>query len=341
MNATMKEVAKRAQVSTATVSRVFNNSGPVDEKTRREVRRVAEELRYVPNAAGRSLSTKRTDAVGLLLPDLYGEFFSEVIRGADQTAQQHRLHIVVSSSHNHPEEIKAALRMMRGRVDGLIIMSPHIDAQTLDANLPRTLPVVLMNCYVKNGSFDSLNVDNFGGACEMVRHLRWHGHKHIAMIKGIEKNNDAEERLRGYRAAMEEAGSGSPPGTECDGDFSEESGYNAVRRILGMTPRPTAIFAANDSMAIGALGALHDQGISVPGDIALAGFDDIPIGRFIKPSLSSVRVQISELGAIAVQRLVHAIREKNNHLKQQTVLPTTIIARESCGCGTSLRNTRI
>src|SRR5437867_4141519 len=123
MNTTIREVAKRARVSTATVSRVLNNSGPVDENTRREVQEAARELRYVPNAVGRSLSTRRTDAIGLLLPDLYGEFFSEVIRGADQTAQQHRLHIVVSSSHNHPEEINGALQMMRGRVDGIIIMS--------------------------------------------------------------------------------------------------------------------------------------------------------------------------------------------------------------------------
>lgn len=332
MRTTIKEVAKKAAVSTATVSRVFNSTGPVDEETRQRVLQAAQKLRYTPNAAGRSLSTRRTDALGLLLPDIYGEFFSEVIRGADQTAQQHHYHLLVSSSHNHRDEIKAALRVMSGRVDGLILMSPQIDAQTLKSNLPANLPVVLLNCFVDGVSFDSLNIDNCGGAHQMARHLLQHGHQRLAVIKGNAGNLDAEERLRGYRRALAESRIAAAEELELAGNFSEASGYEAVKKILALAARPTAIFALNDSMAVGALGALREFGVEIPGEMALAGFDDIPIARFLSPPLTSVHVSISELGAVAIQKLVDAIREKNRHAKQHAVTPTSLALRESCGC---------
>jgi len=332
MSATIKDVARKAGVSVATVSRVFNNVALVDEETGKRVEEVAREMKYFPSPVGRSLSMRRTDAIGLLLPDLFGEFFSEVLRGGDQTAQHAHYHLVVSSSHNNREEIEAALKMMRGRVDGLVIMSPHIDAQTLDANLPRTMPIVLLNCYVDGDNFDSLNIDNFGGAKAMVGHLLEHGHKRIAIIKGNEENFDAVERLRGYRAAMDEGGTERSSHFELPGDFSEAAGYDAARKILGLTPRPTAVFASNDSMAIGALSALKNAGTHVPEEMALASFDDIPIASYLTPSLTSVHVDIDNLGVRAVQRLIHAVKNKNVHCKQQEVLPTTLSLRESCGC---------
>lgn len=335
---TIKDVAREAGVSIATVSRVFNNVGPVDEETRKHVRQVARQLKYIPNALGRSLSTKRTDAIGLLLPDLFGEFFSEVLRGSDQTAQQSHYHLVVSSSHNNKEEIRAALAMMRGRVDGLVIMSPHIDAETLNENLPQALPVVLLNCYVESSGFDSLNIDNFGGAYQMVKHLLSHGRKRIAIIKGSEKNFDAAERLRGYRVAMQEAGVEPDSVTEILGSFSEASGYDSVKKILSISPRPTAIFACNDSMAIGALSALRDQGILVPEEMALAGFDDVPIDSYLTPTLTSVQVGIHNLGVRAIETVIHAVRNKNAHRKQQLLLETKLSLRESCGC--TIHNSR-
>jgi len=335
--ATIKDVAQKAGVSTATVSRVLNDVGPVDEDTRRRVREAARELKYIPNALGRSLSTRRTDAIGLLLPDLFGEFFSEVIRGSDQTAQQSHYHLLVSSSHNNREEIEAALKMMRGRVDGLIIMSPHIDAQTLDANLPRHLPVVLLNCSVDGESFDSININNFSGAYQMVQHLLEHGHARVAIITGTEHNFDAAERLRGYRAAIERGGGQGDRRLELQGNFSEASGYEATKQFLTITPRPTALFASNDSMAIGALSALREEGVQVPNEVALAGFDDIPIAAYLTPALTTVRVGISDLGILAVKALIHAVREKNNHRKQQAILSTSLRLRESCGCSNQLQ----
>jgi len=331
MNITIKEVAARAGVSIATVSRVINNSGVVHQQTRDAIMLAATELQYVPNVSARNLSRSKTDTIGLLLPDLHGEFFSEVIRGVDQTAQQSHHHLIVSSSHNKKSEIEAALHLMRGRVDGMIIMSPQIDAHTLHANIPRSMPVVLLNCFVEGNSFDSINIDNFSGASTMVSHLIGHGHRRIAIITGSHSNYDADQRLYGYRKAMLEAGIAGDDLIEIAGDFTEEAGYAAAKEIVALSPRPTAIFASNDSMAIGAIGALREAGIKVPGDIAVAGFDDIPISRYIRPPLSSVHVPIAELGEHAMQRLLMAIDKKNNYVKQHTALPASLVIRESCG----------
>jgi LacI family transcriptional regulator len=332
VSTTIREVARKAGVSIATVSRVLNDVGPVDEQTRVAVRKAVQDLRYVPNPLGRGLSRQRTEAIGLLLPDLFGEFFSEVIRGADQTAQQHHHHLVVSSSHNSRAEIDAAVRMMRGRVDGLLIMSPDIDVRTLRENFPPHLPVVLMNARVEDADYDSLTIDNFSGAAAMVRHLLQHGHRRIAMIRGIERNLDASERLRGYRHALAGGGGETREEYELPGNFSEASGYEAAKKILTLRPRPTAIFACNDTTAIGALSALREAGVQVPGEIALAGFDDIPVGSYLNPSLTTVHVGIHEVGILAVEMLLRSLRQRGTHQRDHRVISTTLAVRESCGC---------
>ena len=264
MKATIKEVADQAGVSVATVSRVFNNSPKVVEETRRRIMLVADELRYSPNQAARSLSTRRSESIGMLLPDLYGEFFSEVIRGVDEVVQDQKHHLFVSSSHNKKSEIEAALQMMRGRVDGLIIMSPDIDAHTLKENLPPNLPVVLLNCFVDDAAFDSINIDNFSGAYHIVMHLLAHHHTRIAIIKGTEKNYDSTLRLQGYSKALAEKNIEVDDTLMFSGDFTDAAGYDAAKKILSMNKRPTAIFACNDTMAIGAINALRELGVEVP-----------------------------------------------------------------------------
>lgn len=338
MSASIKEVALKAGVSVATVSRVINGTGPVAEETRRRIQDAIDKLRYVPHGAARSLITNQTDTVGVLLPDLYGEFFSEVIRGIDHAARGSGYHVLVSGFHSDRAEIEAVLRAMRGRVDGLIVLSPDVDAQTLQRNLPDTLPVVLLNTRVdgEGASFDAIRVDNYGGAFAMVRHLAALGHSRVALIRGPEENVDARERLRGYREALSSLAGGLFPALEIEGDFSEESGHRAGRQLLEMEPRPTAVFAANDSMAIGCLFALREAGVRVPEDVALAGFDDIPIARYLSPPLSSVHVPIAELGTRAMERLLHALASKNAHERLQETVPTTLVVRGSCGGGTNI-----
>ena len=329
--ATIKDVAREANVSVATVSRVFNESGPVSDETRQRIKDVAERLHYFPHGGARSLITSRTSTFGVLLPDLYGEFFSEVIRGMDQTAQRSGYHLLVSSSHDDKQEIEAALRAMRGRVDGLVAMSPHLDAPSLIANAPSTLPVVLLNCAVTDDTYDALTIENRRGAQAMVRHLLGLGHRRLAIITGADGNYDAAERLWGYRREMRDAGIDVPNEWEIAGDFTEASGYRAVGALLALDPRPTALFAANDSMAIGAMSALREAGLRIPDDIAVAGFDDIPMARYMSPPLTSVHVAIAELGARAVDTLLHAVDNKNEHTRRHLRLPTSLVIRQSCG----------
>jgi LacI family transcriptional regulator len=332
--ATIRDVAEMADVSVATVSRMFNASGPVSDDARRRIHRAARRLRYAPNEAARSLITRRSSVLGVLLPDLYGEFFSEVIRGIDSGARRHGYHVLVSGAHNDRSQIEAALRAMRGRVDGLIVMSPDIDAATLKANLASGVPVVLLNCDPAGRGIDALNIDNAAGAYAMTRHLLSLGHERIAFIRGAEGNVDAAERLEGYRAALREAGAEHHDAWEPCGGFTESGGHAAALTLLRCRPRPRAVFAANDAMAIGALSAFHDAGVVVPDEIAVAGFDDIPTARFTSPPLSSVHVPIAALGERAIERVIHAITKKNRHKRHRELVPVTLVVRRSCGAPT-------
>jgi LacI family transcriptional regulator len=191
------------------------------------------------------------------------------------------------------------------------------------------MPVVLINTPQGDQRDASVLVDNFGGAGELVRHLVKCGHRRIAFIAGPEGNFDARERLRGFRTTL----AALRPGAECQivaGDFTEESGYQAGKQIAAMSTRPDAVFAANDSMAIGCLFALREAGLNVPADIALAGFDDIPIARFVNPPLTTVRVRIAELGELALRRLVHAIGHPDHRAEPAHVVPCELVVRESC-----------
>lgn len=328
MNATIKDVARAAGVSVASVSRALNGRDNVTEDTRRRVLEAAARLRYTPNDAARSLITRRTRTVGAVLPDLYGEFFSELMRGMDAAARAHGLHLLVAGARGSAEETAGALRALSGRVDGLLVMSPHADAQLLGATLPAALPTVLMNTPVAGRRYRSLSIDNHGGARAMTRHLLGLGHRRIAFIAGPVGNFDAAERLRGYRDALGRARAGGE--TLLQGDFSEESGYRAALRLRELERRPDAIFAANDTMAIGCLFGLGELGLRVPEDVALAGFDDIPTARYVTPPLSTVRVRIAELGTRALESLAAAIAAPQAAPRAERV-GCSLVIRRSCG----------
>ena len=329
MTATIKDVARAAGVSVASVSRALNGHESVTEATRQRILAAAGQLRYVPHAAARSLITRRTDTIGVLLPDLHGEFFSELIRGIDAGARASGRHLLISSSHGSEAEAAQALRMLQGRVDGLLIMSPHADAGVLAANLPAALPTVLLNTRVASGSYPALSVDNYGGAAAMMRHLFASGRRRIAFIGGPDNNFDADERLRGYRDAIAQHKGASE--IVLRGDFSESSGYRAGIEICEGKQQPDAIFAANDMMALGCLFALTEKGVSVPDDIALAGFDDIPIARFVTPPLTTVRVRIADLGRRAFERLAGLIAEGDDGAKTTERLDCDLVVRQSSG----------
>lgn len=326
---TIRDVARETGVSVATVSRVLNGKGPVREETRQKVEAAVERLSYVPHGAARSLITNKTSTIGVLLPDIYGEFFSEVIRGLDLTARRHGYHVLVSGSHADQGEVEAVIRAMRGRVDGLVAMSPGLPGDRLRQVLPPGLPVVLLNAPLGSPA-DTVNVDNRGGAGEMVEYLARLGHRRIALVDGPEGNDDARDRRLGYRDALRTSGLGWSAELEIRGDFGEEAGYLAGRALATGRVQATAVFAANDSMAIGCLSALLEQGLRVPEDISVAGFDDIPIARYVTPALTTVRVAIAELGTRAMELLLDGIDQEGPRPRRHETLGTELVVRTSC-----------
>ena len=302
--ATIRDVAERAHVSVASVSRVLNGAGPVTEGTRQRVLEAVEALQYVPHSGARSLSTSKTSTVGVILPDLYGEFFSELIRGMDLAARALGYHLIVSSSHDDADEASSAIRSMRGRVDGLIVLSPHLGAANLASGLAGRMPVLLMNGGVAADGRPSIVVDNHGGAVAAVEHLIATGRRRIAHIAGPAGNLEAEARLAGYVQAMAAAGL---PTMVVDGAFTKASGQDAAAKLTARTDRPDAVFAANDNMAVGALLAFQDAGLRVPEDVAMVGFDDIPLAGLVRPALTTLKIEIAEMGRNALERLVRLI----------------------------------
>lgn len=327
---TIHEVARRAGVSVATVSRVFNHSDLVVKQTGEKIRSVAHRLNYIPNASARSLSLKRTETIGMLLPDMHGEFFSEIIRGADAVAHKERYHLLVSSSHSNREELETAVKMMSGRVDGFILMSPHFDEKSLPMQFIQTIPTVFLSTTFALGKNDAITIDNIGGAKQATQHLIDRGHRRIAIVKGDDENEDAKERFQGFLSAMRNAGQSRQDKYILNGDFTERSGFAAAEKLLSLSPRPTAVFASNDEMAIGVLRHLRVRGVSVPDEIAVAGFDDIQTSSLIHPSLTSIHVNISELGSLAVERLLFSLNSGQRRTSsRRIVLPATLIVRES------------
>jgi LacI family transcriptional regulator len=294
--ATIRDVARRAEVSVASVSRVLNGACNVREPTRSRIVEAVRALGYVPHAGARSLSMARTNALGVVLPDLHGEFFSEIVRGMDREASARDYLLLLSPLHGGRERPANALRAMRGRVDGLLLMAPHIDEEILADALPSGLPTVLMNTRVEAGQA-SIRLDNAAGARAVAAHFLALGRGKIVHLAGPDDNLDAQERAAAFTEALAACGVGTKT---MAGDFSEASGAAAVERLIGEGAPFDAIFAANDMMAIGALSALRRAGLADA--VAVAGFDDIPLARHL--GLTTVRVRIAELGQTAVSLLL-------------------------------------
>jgi LacI family transcriptional regulator len=301
--ATIRDVARRAKLSVATVSRALNGFDNVSDAARERVSEAVRELGYVPHAGARSLSLARTNAIGVVLPDLHGEFFSEIVRGMDREASRRGYLLLLSNLHASGEQASLALRAMHGRVDGLIVMAPHLKAEELSAALLPGLPSILINTRDGSGDRAAIHLDNTAGARAVVDHFATLGRKRLVHVAGPSGNIDADERAAAFEQACAER---SIEGKIVTGDFNEQSGERAVTELLARGDKFDALFAGNDNMAIGALQALKASNLAVPGDVAVAGFDDIPLARHI--GLTTVRVRIAELGERALSRLLHLMR---------------------------------
>ena len=322
-DATIRDVARRAQVSVASVSRVLNGIDNVSEATRDRVNEAISALGYVPHAGARSLSLARTGAIGVVLPDVHGEFFSEVMRGMDREASARGYVLLLSNLHGTHAE--SALKAMRGRVDGLVVMAPHLDADEVEQALPPRQPAVLLNAHGNVRSHSSFGIDNRRGVIDIIDHFRALGRGRIVHLAGPVGNVDADERREAFQQTMRLWKPGEEP-TVLQGDYGEESGAAAASQLIELKVPVDAIFAANDMMAIGAMDELRAAGIAIPDEVAVAGFDDVPISRHL--GLTTARVRIDELGADAVAQLIDIV-EGGEDRAVKLLHPPELIVRAS------------
>lgn len=303
---TILDVARDAGVSPATVSRVLNGLHKGDQVTRDRVQATALALGYIPHSGARALITRRTGALGVLLPYLFGEFFSEFLRGIDGTTREHGIHLLVTSTHTDPAALRTAAGAMRGRVDGYLIVAPGATADDLITRLADSAPTIVVGRDARHCGASSLMIDNTAGAAAVAEHALAMGYSRLAMITGPLTNGDAVARRDAFRAAIASA-TRDVTLDEFEGDFSTPSGWNAAQAIMAHPRDFDFVFACNDSMATGAISAFREHGVRIPGQLAIAGFDDVPMAQYLTPALTTVHVPIEEMGRHAIRMLINAV----------------------------------
>lgn len=331
---TIRDVAKQAKVSTATVSRVLNNSEKVRSATRDRVNEVIRELNFIPNAAAVGLQRKKTKTVGLIFPDASAYYFAEIIQGINRHLSQNDHQILISSAHDEAEEIKIINGFVRGgRIDGLIMMMPSANGNNgFRIPLAYKIPEVFISCEINAPRSTTILLDNYNAAKEMVEHLSKLGHKRIAFIHGGEHNYDAHERYRGYMDGMKACPADEELNLVVMGNFTESSGFQATLELMKRKPTPTAIFAANDAMAIGAIEAARALKLRVPADLAIVGFDDISSAAYMDPALTTVHVPLRRLGHLAAEAMLKNLKTNlADRTTEKIIIPLQHIIRRSCG----------
>jgi DNA-binding LacI/PurR family transcriptional regulator len=330
--ATLEAVAKVAGVSRATVSRVVNDSPRVSPDARSAVEAAIRQLGYTPNRAARSLVTRRSDSIAVVITEPAGRLFSEpffpnLVRGVSGALAARDLQLVLLMPE--PAETARAIRFLGGgHVDGALLVSLHGDDPIPDALIDRGVPLVFVGRPARDADVRYVDVDNRQGGRRASAHLVEHGRRRVATIAGPLDMAAGRDRLEGYRDAVRDAGLPQDDTLVARGDFTYEGGAAAMERLLDAAPDLDAVFAASDLMAIGALGVLQARGRQVPHDVALAGYDDSPIAATVRPPLTSIRQPIEEMGREAVHLLLDAI-EHPGRPSRRVVLATDLVVRES------------
>jgi LacI family transcriptional regulator len=304
---TLDQVARMAGVSPSTVSRILNGTAEVSEVKRQSVEKAVATLGFVPNPMARGLAGGRTLSIGVITQAIDSPFYGMALRGIEQALDQAGYSALYVSGHWDAKAEAKCIDVLRSRrVDGLIVLSGRLSDLALKA-CAKTMPVVVTGRSLKAPGLYSLNFDNFEGGRLATQHLIDLGHRQIAFIAGAPNHPDAAERYRGYRTALESASLGVDPALEISGDFQEESGLQAVEKLIAGQQKFTAIFAANDQMAFGAAVGLHRYGLRVPQDVALIGFDDLPMATYSVPPLSSIHESAYELGTMAAGSMLQLL----------------------------------
>lgn len=327
--ATIREVAERSGVSYATVSHVINNTRVVSQGTRERVLAAMAALNYRPNALARSLRQGKTNTIGLVLPDSANPFFAEISRSIEDEAFKKGYSVFLCNTElDTQRELFYVDVLSKKQVDGIIFVAAGDQADSLDFLLRRNMPVVMIDRDVPNVEVDAVLTDHQLGGFLATRHLLDLGHNRIACIAGPSSITPSAERITGYRNALEEAGIPYDENLIIRGDYHAQSGMEITHSVLKMNPRPTAIFALNDLMALGALRAAAEVDCSVPDDLAVVGYDDLEIARFTNPPLTTISQPKKAIGAQAINLLVDRISNKSRP-PSRLVLPPELVVRRS------------
>jgi LacI family transcriptional regulator len=327
------DVAKRAGVAPITVSRVINNSGYVSKETRQRVEEAVAELQYVPNSLALSLRFKQTKTIGLVLTDITNPFWTTVARGVEDAASERDFNVILcNTDESETKQAKYLTVLLQKQVDGILLVPVRSEAQPVELIQKQDTAVVVLDRQVPHAKVDVVRGDSEGGAYQLVRHLLNLGHQRIAILSGPPDVSTAADRVSGYRRALAEAGLDVE--TEAlifYGEFIESSGYEMMQKILASPQQPTAIFAANNFISVGALRALRDAGVRVPDEVALVSFDDIPPALVVDPFLTVAAQPGYEMGRRATELLLARLSGQTTLAFQEVILPTEIIIRRSSG----------
>jgi LacI family transcriptional regulator len=328
---TIKDVAEKAGVSKATVSRVLNNDSLVKEDTREKILQVINELGYQPNDLARGLALKRTGTIGLIVPDITNPLYPDIAKGVEDVANTRSFGVFLSNTDGNKEkEIEYIKTLIKKRVDGLILASTLLSNEEINNLLYTHIPFVVIGTPFWNLKANIVTPDHFQGGYEATKHLIDIGYRQIAHLTTNLNQLDAQEKLAGYKKALKDAGISFNQNYVIESKSDGENGYLSTKKLLSQKQRPQAIFATSDLLAIGALEAAFSLEMEVPGDLGLIGYGDINIASLMFPKLTTIAVQPHKMGLIGARVLFDFIENKENY-EQKIILKPKLIVRKSCG----------
>lgn len=333
---TMRDVATLARVSISTVSHVINGTRNVSPGTRQRVINAMQQVNYRHNALASSLRSNQTRVLGVLVPNSANPFFAEVISGIEAACFDEGYNILMGNANDDPERELAYLEVLISRqVDGILLVSAGAHRTSLELINGYQKPVVMVDRTSSMDHVDEIYTDNYNGGLLATQYLLDLGHQRVACISGPSFLTPSADRVRGYKTALEQADIAVDESLILSGNFQHDSGYTACQALLEQPHRPTAIFACNDLMAVGALCAIQEVGLRVPEDISVIGYDDIPLAAYTSPRLTTIAQPAQELGKLAAKKLLHRLENRTDGngsvTDSYTVLPVHLKQRESCG----------
>jgi LacI family transcriptional regulator len=329
---TLREIAKMAKVSHTTVSRVLNNDQRVREETKNRILNLVNKLGYKPDARARQLVLRRSNLIGLVVPDISNPFYAELARGIEDKAHQENYNVIFCSTDNKPERMETYVHLMIDvGIDGFIFTSARLREPLIKKLIAEQLPLVLVNRKLNGEAFNYVVLNNVKGAYEVTKHLIDLGYRKIAIIDGPSNVSTGFDRLRGYQRALKDHHIPINTNYIIHGPFARVTGYKGARCLLEMENRPEAIFGGSDYIAMGVIDAVQEMGLRVPEDIGLVGFDDTEFASNQRIRLTTVSQNKYEMGNLGVQILIDLIERKNTNYTHKVILEPELVIRESCG----------